>query len=811
MKASLNWLKRLVDLRETPEEIAEHLTVVGLEVEGVERVNALPGVVVGEVRSCEKVEGTKLSLCRVFDGSQELQVVCGAPNVRAGIKAPLATVGTVMPGGMEIKAAKVRGIESFGMLCAEDELGLGEGHDGILVLDDSLPAGASFSEAAGIADVVFEINVTPNRPDATGHLGLARELALRLGRPLRNPLENVSLPEAAQATSTPVSIEPGCGCTRYVGRTIRGLKDGPSPAWMANLLRAVGLRPISALVDITNFVLLEIGQPLHAFDLARLAGGAVNVRGARAGETLELLDGRKLSLTPGDLCVCDAQAPQCLGGVMGGATSGVCATTESIFLETAYFKPSTVRFLARRTQASSDSSYRFERGVDPFATRAVSDYATSLVLSICGGTADAPVDVREPSHPVEPVRVELRGDRVKSLLGADIPAAEVERLLSGVGCAKVAASESVTTWSVPGWRPDISIDADLVEEVARLVGYDNLPVDFPSFPVSVVSLPAYELWTRRIRRALAARGLSETLSLRLTAQADHDRLRLAADDPRARLVPLLNPLSDDVACLPRLGVLALLRAARHNEKRQQRSVRLFECARVFGRDLSEKFAAHRVTGIGEGMRLSGLVAGSWAALPWAGGDETLDVWRAKGILQGLLRDVGIEAEFVPSKTEPWLHPGRQTEVRFGDRVLGVFGQVHPLVQESFGLRDEAFAWELDLDAIVGILANAAPVASRRIGEFPATRREVNVVVPSARPAAEVPALVAGLPAAKSGLVEDVALVSVYEGTGVPEGHKAVLVRTTYRSAERTLTDAEVNAVQDAIRQELSAVEGVSLK
>ena len=211
------------------------------------------------------------------------------------------------------------------------------------------------------------------------------------------------------------------------------------------------------------------------------------------------------------------------------------------------------------------------------------------------------------------------------------------------------------------------------------------------------------------------------------------------------------------------------------------------------------------------MRLSGLVAGSWAALPWAGGDETLDVWRAKGILQGLLRDVGIEAEFVPSKTEPWLHPGRQTEVRFGDRVLGVFGQVHPLVQESFGLRDEAFAWELDLDAIVGILANAAPVASRRIGEFPATRREVNVVVPSARPAAEVPALVAGLPAAKSGLVEDVALVSVYEGTGVPEGHKAVLVRTTYRSAERTLTDAEVNAVQDAIRQELSAVEGVSLK
>jgi len=811
MKASLNWLKRLVDLRETPEEIAEHLTAVGLEVEDVERVNALPGVVVGEVRACEKVEGTKLSLCRVFDGVQELQVVCGAPNVRAGIKAPLATVGTVMPGGLEIKAAKVRGIESFGMLCAEDELGLGEGHEGILVLDDSLPTGASFSEAAGIADVVFEINVTPNRPDATGHLGLARELALRLGRPLRNPLESVALPEAAQATSVPVSIEPGCGCTRYVGRTIRGLKDGPSPVWMANLLRAVGLRPISALVDITNFVLLEVGQPLHAFDLDRLAGGAVNVRGARAGETLELLDGRKLTLTPGDLCICDAQAPQCLGGVMGGATSGVCATTGSIFLETAYFKPSTVRFLARRTQASSDSSYRFERGVDPFATRAVSDYAASLVLSICGGTADAPVDVLDPSHPREPVRVELRAGRVKSLLGADIPASEIDRLLSGVGCAKVAQAESATTWSVPGWRPDITIDSDLVEEVARLVGYDNLPVEFPSFPVSVVRLPPRELWLRRIRRALAVRGLSETHSLRLTSQADHDRLRLGADDPRAKLVALLNPLSDDIACLPRLGVLALLRAARHNDKRQQRSVRLFECPRVFGRDLHEPFEGHRKTGVGEAIRLSGLLVGPWAALPWSGSDDAVDIWRAKGVLQGVLRDVGIEAAFAPSQAEPWLHPGRQAEVRSGGRVLGVFGQIHPLVQESFGLRDEAFAWELDLDAIVDVLANAAPVASRRIGEFPATRREVNVVVPSARPAAEVAAMVAGLPAAKSELVEDVALVSVYEGTGVPEGHKAVLVRATYRSAERTLTDAEVNAVQDAIRQELSAIEGVSLK
>jgi len=811
MKASLNWLKRLVDLRETPEEIAAHLTASGLEVEGIERLFALPGVIVAEVRSCERVEGTKLSSCVVFDGRQELSVICGAANVRAGLKVALATVGSVLPGGLEIKPAKIRGLDSFGMLCAEDELGLGEGHAGILELDPSLAAGESFSTAAGLADVVFEINVTPNRPDATGHLGIARELALALGRPLRNPLESVSLPAGASTTTVPVIVDPDSGCTRYVGRTIRDLRNGPSPAWMQSLLRAVGLRPISALVDITNFVMLEVGQPLHAFDLAKLAGPSVTVRGAKTGETLELLDGRKLSLTPGDLSICDANGPQCLGGVMGGAASGVADDTASIFLETACFKSSAVRYLARRTQASSDSSYRFERGVDPFATRAVSDYATRLVVDICGGVPDSPVDVTTPAHPIAPAKVMLGSDRVKSLLGVDIPGSEVERMLVGVGCAKLESSEKGTTWGLPGWRPDIGLDVDLVEEVARLVGYDNLPTEFPTFPVSAVRLPARERWARRLRRALAARGLSETLSLRLTAQADHDRLGLSADDPRAKLTTLLNPLSDDISCLPRIGVVGLLRAARHNEKRQQRSIRLFECPRVFGRDLPEPFAAHRTTGIGEGLRLSGLVSGSWSPTSWEGPETSVDVWRAKGVLQGALRDIGLESEFAPSKAEPWLHPGRQAIVRVCGIEVGVFGQVHPTVQESFGLRDEAFAWEIDLDLLVAHLEAQPAVSSRRIGEFPATRREVNIVVPTARPAAEVVRLVADLPIAKDALVEEVSLVSVYEGAGVAEGRKAVLVRTTFRSSDRTLTDAEVNAIQDGIRQALQAMPEVSLK
>lgn len=811
MKASLNWLKRLVDLTESPEEIASHLTAVGLEVEEWTAVNALPGVVVAEVRQCEKVEGTKLSQCVVWDGKQELAVVCGAPNVRAGIKAALATVGTVMPGGLEIKAAKVRGMDSFGMLCAEDELGLGTGHDGILELDASLPTGEAFAKATGIADVVFEINVTPNRPDATGHLGLARELALRLGRPLKNPLEGVSLPVASGQATTSVKIEPGCGCSRYVGRTIRGVKDGPSPAWMQNLLRTVGLRPISALVDITNFVLLEVGQPLHAFDLAKLRGGCVNVRGAMAGETLTLLDGRNLTLSAGDLVICDAEGPQCLGGVMGGADSGVSGATSDIFLETARFVPSTVRFLARRTQCASDSSYRFERGVDPFATRAVSDYATSLILSICGGTSDEPQDLTTPEHPADKPVVKLRHDRASSLLGLDVPQETMDALLTGIGCRKTGSDAAAASWELPGWRPDISGEADLLEEIARLVGYDNIPTSFPSFPVSAVALPPREKWTRRIRRAFASRGLHETLSLRLIGQAEQDRLRLPETDPRAKLVQLVNPLSDETACLPRLAIANLLKAAARNARRQERSVRLFECARVFGPDLAEAFADHRKTGIGEANRLAGLVTGPWADRLWTGVETESDIWKAKGLLEGTLSELGLAPVFAAGALEPFLHDGRQIRVLVGGVDVGFFGELHPLVQESLGLKFPVHVWELDLDSLVERLDAAAPAQSVRIGEFPGTHREINAVVDRNRPAAEVVDAVKAFPEAANELVEAVKFVSVYEGAGVPEGHKAVLVRISYRSPDRTPTDTEINALQDGIRQKLAAVPGVALK
>lgn len=811
MKASLNWLKRLVDLTETPAEIEAHLTAVGLEVEEWTAVNALPGVVVAEVRTCEKVEGTKLSQCVVWDGKQELPVVCGAPNVRAGLKVALATVGTTMPGGLEIKAAKIRGMESQGMLCADDELGLGTSHDGILELDPALEPGASFSQATGVADVVFEINVTPNRPDATGHLGLARELALRLNRPLKSPLEGICLPAVSGPATTPISVEPGAGCSRYVGRTIKGVKDGPSPAWMQNLLRTVGLRPISALVDITNFVLLEIGQPLHAFDLAKLRGGKVIVRGAKAGETLTLLDGRNLSLTAGDLVIADSEGPQCLGGVMGGAESGVSATTTDIFLETARFVPSTVRFLARRTQCASDSSYRFERGVDPFATRAVSDYATSLILSICGGASDEVQDLTTPEHPAAKLQVELRHSRISSLLGMDVPAATVKSLLTGIGCREVGSDARSTTWEIPGWRPDISGEVDLSEEIARLVGYDNIPTEFPSFPVAAVRLPAKEKWTRRIRRAFASRGLSETLSLRLVAQADQDRLQLPETDPRAKLVALVNPLSDETACLPRLAVANLLKAAARNARRQERSVRLFECCRVFGRDLPEAFEHHRKTGIGEVSRLAGLVTGPWSDRSWTGTETESDLWKAKGLLEGALSELGLAPVFSQDSTEPFLHPGRQAQVGVAGQNLGFFGELHPGVQEGLGLKFPVHVWELDLDAIVALLEGAAPAQSVRIGDFPGTHREINAVIERTRAASDVVDAVKAFPEAANELVESVKLVSVYEGAGVPDGHKAVLVRVSFRSSDRTPTDVEINTLQDGIRQSLAAVPGVALK
>ncbi len=811
MKASLNWLKRLVELTETPEEIASHLTDAGLEVEEWHPVNALEGVVIGEVRTCEKVEGTKLSQCVVWDGQTELPVVCGAPNVRAGLKVALATVGTTMPGGLEIKAAKIRGMESQGMLCADDELGLGTSHEGILELDSKLVAGTPFSQATGVADVVFEINVTPNRPDATGHLGIARELALRLDRPLKNPLVGVQLPAASGPATTPVSVEAGVGCSRYVGRTIKGVSDGPSPAWMQNLLRTVGLRPISALVDITNFVLLEIGQPLHAFDLAKLRGGKVVVRGAVAGETLTLLDGRNLSLAAGDLVISDAIGPQCLGGVMGGADSGVSSTTTDIFLETARFVPSTVRFLARRTQCASDSSYRFERGVDPFATRAVSDYATSLILAICGGVSDDAQDLTTSEHPTTKPVVKLRHSRVTGLLGMEVPATTIGSMLTGIGCRELESDLDSVTWELPGWRPDISGEADLVEEIARLVGFDNIPTSFPSFPVAAVRLPAVEKWTRRIRRAFASRGLSETLSLRLVAQADQDRLLLPETDPRAKLVGLVNPLSDETACLPRLAVASLLKAAARNARRQERCVRLFECGKVFGRDLPEAFEAHRKTGIGEARRLAGLVTGPWPDRSWTGSETESDIWKTKGLLEGALNEFGLAGSFAQDSSEPFLHPGRQARVCVAGKDLGFFGEVHPTVQEGLGLKSAICVWEVDLDALVALLESASPAQSVRIGDFPGTRREINAVIGRDRAATDVVNAVRSLPQAKNELVEAVDLVSVYEGAGVPEGHKAVLVRVSFRSPDRTPTDTEVNGLQDGIRLGLGEVAGVVLK
>lgn len=808
MKASLNWLRRLVDLPETPQEIAAALTAAGLEVEEIETVFALEGVVVGEVRSAEKVEGTHLSQCVVFDGVRELPIVCGAANVRAGLKVALATVGTRLPGDFEIKPAQVRGMESLGMLCAEDELGLGEGHKGILELDPSIPAGAVFSQAQGLRDTVFEINVTPNRPDATGHLGLARELAARFGRPLRNPLLEPAA-ESAVATAFPLSVEPGCGCTRYVGRTVRGVKNGESPDWMRNLLRSIGLRPISALVDITNFVLMDVGQPLHAFDLARMQGG-VSVRGARAGETLETLDGTVRTLAAGDLVVCDERAPQCLGGVMGGQHSGVSETTTDLFLEAAYFLPSVVRKLARRSGLSSDSSYRFERGIDPFATAQVSSYAARLIREICGGEVDAAQDILLPEHLTVPVQVAVSPARIAARLGLEVSAESIRSILVPLGFDLVETRGEELVFLVPGWRPDVRVEADFAEEIARCIGYDNIEPQESVYPVSAVRLPARERWLRRLRRACSARGVNETLSIRFLNRKDHERMGFGADDLRSRLVALANPLSDDWAVLPRLGVVNLLRAARRNESRQERSVRLFECVRVFGYDLPEAFAAHRTIGIGERNVFAGVLSGPLPHQSW--NDEApLDFWRAKGILQACLRELGLEPAFRAVSDEPWLHPGRAAIVSVDGRDLGVFGQLHPRVQESWELRQETFAWELDADAIFDLLESRTAPQVKAPSEFSATRREINAVVPVATSAESLLALVKGLPQADHPFLREVVLASVYQGEGVAEGFKALLLRFWYQSTERTLTDAEVNEVHNAIRETLASKEGISLK
>jgi phenylalanyl-tRNA synthetase beta chain len=810
MRISLSWLDDVIACP-PPDELARRLTMAGLEIEKIEPLHQdLEGVLVGKIlESNPHPNAEKLSVTRVDVGRAEpLQIVCGAKNYKVGDKVPVATIGTSLPGGVKITQANLRGVESFGMLCSAKELSLSTDAAGLMILDPKLNVGESVASALHLADVAFEVNVTPNRADALSHLGVARDLSALLGKPLKAfvsaPVEGSQ--SAADAAS--VKIDAPERCSRYLARVIEGVKVGPSPQLIQSRLQAVGVRPINNVVDVTNYVLMELGHPLHAFDLDKLAG-PVTVRLAKAGEVLKTLDGVDRKLDADDLVIADSEKAVAIAGVMGGANSEVSAGTTRILLESAHFSPQGVRRSSKRHDLHSEASHRFERGTDVEGLALALDRAAALIAEVSGGTVRKGVLEARPA-PFVARKVTLRHSKVEAVLGAAVPAAESVQILERLGFGIDSSDAAQVTVKVPAFRVDVEREEDLIEEVARIRGFDQIPARIPRVAAARVGERPDRAVERRARGALSSSGLDEVVNFSFVHPDE-----LAAVDPEGKLgapIRVLNPLNIKQGAMRTSLLPGLLRNLVRAQKQQQDSVRLYEWGRVYRphTQVGAETPAH------ESLRVAGLLAGGRHATAWTEPAAKVDFYDAKGAVEALLAALGIHAEFQPIRAlwGVW-HPRAAAQVVAGGAVLGAVGELHPRLQEaaydevenkSFALRGPVFLFDLDVAALV---AQAALVPqSHELPKFPAVLRDLAVVLAEEKPASEVLAVVRE---AGGALVEDVLLFDVFRGQNIGPGQKSLAFAIRYRAPDRTLTDAEAVAAHERIVAAVQAKLGAALR
>ena len=804
MKVSLNWLRRHVDLPENAEEVAKALTSIGLEVEGTEEPGKVyEKLVVAKVLTCDPhPDSDHLHITTVNDGKETLQVVCGAPNVAAGQTVVLAPIGAELPlpdgGTLKMKKSKIRGVESFGMICAEDEIGLSDDHAGIMVLDDSIPAGTPFV-SLGLYDVCFELNVTPNRPDALSHRGVARELAAKFNRPLKQLA--YELKEDSEAASSAISLEvvPGCGCSRYVGRVIKDVKVDKSPAWLAKLLHAVGMNSINNVVDITNFILMDVGQPLHSFDMDQLHGNKIKVRRAVKGEKIETIDHTAHELLESDLVICDGDRPACVAGVMGGVESEIVDATKNVFLESAWFNPTVIRKQAKRLCISTDSSYRFEREID-FATQdEYSKYACALIQEVAGGRIlKGSVEYTGDDHKKENNVVSLRIAQAERVIGMKLEMDQVEKFLTGIALEVVSKTADSITFKIPSFRPDLEREVDLIEEVARLIGFDNIPYTLPSFKMQPNELPPIEVLNRKIRKTLSAMGLHECLSLRFTSKARTEALfGPESDDRRSKPAVLLNPLSEELGAVPTSLLPNLLKGVAENEKNRPGSVRLFEVAKgQFKRDRKDV----RDPGFDESNLVALTIAGNFDTNPLNDKPAQIDFAAFKGFVQSFLKRVGLVVEFrVSAKPEIFLHPGKQTEILADGVVLGTMGELHPSVMAANDISYTTYVMELDMDKMEH--ATHKKIVFEAFSRQVPSTRDISLEVAKSMTHEDIIARIKGLNPKN---LAKIVLKSIYEGDKIEAGKKNMVYSLTYQAMDRTLTDDEVNKAHNKLRDKLVA-------
>ncbi|MCH7421342.1 phenylalanine--tRNA ligase subunit beta [Shewanella xiamenensis] len=794
MKFSESWLREWVNPAVSREALSHQITMAGLEVDGVDAVAAeFSGVVIGEVVECgQHPDADKLRVTKVSVGSGELiDIVCGAPNCRQGLKVAVAMVGAVLPGDFKIKKAKLRGMPSEGMLCSYSELGIDIDSDGIIELPLDAPLGKDLREYLQLDDAVIEVDLTANRADCLGMVGLAREVGVLNRQAVTEPQWQAVTPSTDAKVA--INVKETAACPRYLGRVVKNVNvKAATPLWMQEKLRRSGIRSIDPIVDITNFVLVEFGQPMHAFDLAKLTGD-IQVRLGNGEEKITLLDGSEVTIPNDTLVIADDARPLALAGVFGGEYSGVSDTTQDILLECAFFAPLAIMGKSRRLGLHTDSSHRFERGVDPEMQHKVMDRATRLVLDICGGEAGPVVEAKSDADLPKPAQILLRRSKLDKILGHHVPDSDVVEILERLGFGVVAGEGSwqVTTAT---YRFDMAIEEDLIEEVARIYGYNNIPNVAPVASLRMSDHKETDLSLKRVRSLLVARGFQEAVTYSFV---DPKLQNLVHPGEQAMVLP--NPISSEMSAMRLSMFTGLLTAVGYNQSRQQGRVRLFETGLRFVPDI------HAESGVRQQAMLGCVITGLQNDEHWSMESKTVDFFDLKGDLEAIIGLTVSASEFsFRVATHSALHPGQCAEILRNDRVIGHIGAIHPSLEKPFGLNGKTIVFELELDAL---LHTSLPLA-QAVSKFPANRRDIAVVVDESVSAGDVMKLIRKV--GENQLV-GINLFDVYLGKGVEPGKKSLAIALTLQDTTRTLEEKEIAETVDSVVSALKTEFNASLR
>jgi phenylalanyl-tRNA synthetase beta chain len=795
MKFTLNWLKEYTDVNIPVETLADRLTMLGLEVDNVEQLyQDLAPVKVARITDVRPhPDADRLTLCDVSVGADSYQVVCGAPNARPGLLTPIALPGTSLASGITVKKAKIRGQESIGMLCSERDLGISDDHSGIMELDEAVNDGQSMVHALSMEDTLIEVDLTPNRPDCTSIIGIAREVAGFTNQKLKVPVTN-ELP-ALTGTGVPFSVEvlDPQDCPRYAGRLLRNVTIGPSPWWLKKRLMAVGQRPINNVVDVTNLVMMEYGQPMHAFDFSKLADGKIIVRRATEGEKITTLDGETRQLDEQMLLICDGEKPVAVAGVMGGENSEVSDSSKEILLESACFNPLSIRRTARKLNLGTESSYRFERGVDPEVAPKAMERAVQLLVELAGAEVvengyDCVAGIKERE------KIALRVSRTNDLLGTQLSIDDIAKCLESIELQATKVDDNTLHITIPSFRVDLEREVDLVEEVARLQGYNNIPTAMPMVPMS---FPEQEIGLdirKKLALLLTSQGFSEAINYSFVDDNYFDKLKLDSNDPLRQTVALLNPLSEDQNIMRTLVIPSLLQNIQRNTSRQNNDIRLFEIGKVF-------HPTGETTLPVENMRLAGVLSGrrNPASSLLHYGSETVDLYDCKGAVEEIFRELRVpnvekKGIFDSNVDAPaYLLPETYISFESSGRIVGYMGKVDSGVLKSFGIKQDVFLFDLDVDVLTDLEPQPKNYVS--LPKYPAVKWDIALIVPEKVPSGS---LLEAINNAGESLVETAEIFDIYRGKGIDQGHKSVALSITYRSAEQTLDDPTVNKVHQRL-------------